>query len=231
MKRGLKWIAFALSGVLCLALIYLGSAFVLSRIPVNATFRATQSGVRIAVVDNGVHSDLILPVRAEGIDWREAFPPSAYPGLNFHTMLIDYVSIGWGHREFYLTTPTWRDLTPATAVEALAGVGGAVLHVTYWSRVGQHENIAWVTIPPGSYRALTAFIAASLKHDAVGQSLAVPGASYRRNDAFFEANGEYGPITTCNEWTSQALAAAGIRTGLWTPFPGAILDQLRAIQR
>ena len=33
----------------------------------------------------------------------------------------------------------------------------------------------------------------------------------------------YTAIQTCNQWTSDVLAGAGIRTGWWTPFAGGVM--------
>ncbi len=40
-------------------MLYLAAALVLSRIPVNADFRPAHRGVRIGVIDNGVHTKML----------------------------------------------------------------------------------------------------------------------------------------------------------------------------
>ena len=40
---------------------------------------------------------------------------------------------------------------------------------------------------------------------------------------FYDAPGEYTASNTCNQWTSNMLAAAGVRTGWWTPFAGGVM--------
>ena len=55
-------------------------------------------------------------------------------------------------------------------------------------------------------------LAAGGRHD--------PG--YDVYDAFYEANGRYSATHTCNSWTGNALAAAGVRMGWWTPFPWTV---------
>ena len=75
--------------------------------------------------------------------------------------------------------------------------------------------------------ALVDHILDTLALDAAGQPRRIVGYSYRGNDRFYEAQGFYSPIVTCNEWVRIGLADAGIRTAFWAPFPGALLRHLR----
>ncbi|MEJ8631383.1 DUF2459 domain-containing protein [Sphingomonas sp. I4] len=38
--------------------------------------------------------------------------------------------------------------------------------------------------------------------------------------------GRYSAAHTCNNWTGNALAAAGVRMGWWTPFPWTVMRWL-----
>jgi hypothetical protein len=40
---------------------------------------------------------------------------------------------------------------------------------------------------------------------------------------FYEANGPYSAFYTCNSWTGEALRAAGVKTGLWTPLSQSVM--------
>ena len=46
---------------------------------------------------------------------------------------------------------------------------------------------------------------------------------YFGNDVFYDAPGTYHLGNTCNQWTSDTLATAGIRVGLWTPLEGGVM--------
>jgi hypothetical protein len=46
---------------------------------------------------------------------------------------------------------------------------------------------------------------------------------YDDYDIFYAAPGRYHLGNTCNQWTSDTLAAAGVRTGWWTPFAGGVM--------
>ena len=62
--------------------------------------------------------------------------------------------------------------------------------------------------------------------DAQGRTIPLIGRGYSVNDAFYEANGGYSFIMTCNEWTGRALRAAGVRMGLWTPVEQSVMWRL-----
>ena len=50
---------------------------------------------------------------------------------------------------------------------------------------------------------------------------------YGPQDVFYDAPGTYTLRNTCNQWTSNMLAAAGVRTGWWTPFAGGVMKWVR----
>ncbi|NQY29316.1 MAG: DUF2459 domain-containing protein [Flavobacteriaceae bacterium] len=45
-------------------------------------------------------------------------------------------------------------------------------------------------------------------------------------DTFYEANGNYTCLNTCNPWTNNILKKAFIKTAIWTPFDSVILKNL-----
>ena len=115
------------------------------------------------------------------------------------------------------------------AVIAMVSLGQGAQRQVQEEIASMGDNVVWVRVSKPAYAQLVAHVETSLKRDAVGRTIPVTGVSYRRNDAFFEAEGRFGPFSTCNEWSRRALAAAGVRTGLWTPFSGAILAHLRRL--
>jgi uncharacterized protein (TIGR02117 family) len=224
LKRLLKGLIFLVGGLAVLIGLYFAAAYVLSRWPVNDDFADAPGGIRIALTSNGMHANLHLPVRAAGVDWTELFPPKEFPVV---PVPADSISFGWGSREFYLNVPTWDDLTFEYAATALSGIGGTALHVAYWAPWPADENYVELHVTPEAYRILAAHVQAAIRPDAAGRPQQIPGYSYLGNDRFYEAVGTYDAFMTCNEWLREGLAAAGIRTGVWSPFPDALLDHLR----
>ncbi len=89
-------------------MLYFLAALLLGFLPVNKNFRETPEGIKIYVVTNGVHTDLVIPSDRGKISWQEFFNGSGlfqkFPGMK-------YIAFGWGNRLFYLNTPEWKDLT------------------------------------------------------------------------------------------------------------------------
>jgi uncharacterized protein (TIGR02117 family) len=222
-REPLRRSAFALACALALPLamlgLYLGAAVIGAVVPRNAAWQEPDAGVLIWVRSNGVHADLVLPARAEGIDWYEALPPEHVVDPR---LAAGWIGIGWGQREFYLETPTWGDLTLRTAVGALAG-GSALMHVTHLSRPRADRWYRPVRITPHGYRRLAEGVLAAFDRDAQGRPVPLPGTGYGAYDTFYEARGTYHAFRTSNVWTGDMLAAAGVRIGVWTPFEQSIL--------
>jgi uncharacterized protein (TIGR02117 family) len=77
-----------------------------------------------------------------------------------------------------------------------------------------------------AYRRLARHIMQSFDLDAQGRSKPLLGRGYGPADIFYEARGSYNAYRTCNEWTGEALRAAGVRTGIWTPFSESVMLRL-----
>jgi uncharacterized protein (TIGR02117 family) len=196
------------------------TAWIGAAIPRNYEWREPDGGVTIMVASNGVHTEIIMPVRAEGIDWAETFPRG---DLGDPARDYSHVAVSWGERSFFLETPTWSDFNPVTALGALAG-GDALLHVAWYRQPAASETRRSFRIGAEEYRRLARSIAADL---APAQSRAShPG--YGQNDRFYSARGAYHLGNTCNQWTSDRLAGAGVRTGAWTPLPGGVMQWVPA---
>ena len=138
-----------------------------------------------------------------------------------------HVSISWGDREVFLNTPTWSDLSPAhRAAHIVVGGGDGLLHVAHYVRPAPAADIRPLRLTPEQYRTL-------VRRDR-GRAPAARAAETRATgpvtasyDVFYDARGRYTPANTCNQWTSDTLAAAGVRTGRWTPFAGGVMKWVR----
>ena len=180
----MRVLGLAVLGFVSAVLLYLGAAFGLALIPGRPV--PPPDHAEAYVVSNGVHTDLVLPVRGGPVDWATVFPPSHFPSMPPDTA---YVAVGWGDREFYLHTPEWKDLTARRAFGALSGTGRTLLHVT-WLRPGELGRRTWrLPLDNAGHEALARHIRASLAPDAHGRAVPVAGAHYGRVDAFFEARG------------------------------------------
>lgn len=203
-----------LAGILALMMAYGVAGTIGATIPVNSGWRPPAHGVSIWVEDNGIHTGLVLPKMAAGIDWRGDFPPGDLrdPGFAQH----DHVAIGWGERGFYLGTPQWRDVRPGVVLGAAIGSDDTLVHVEHVARPVAGGNVRAIVLRPEEYRRLVTAIRAS---HASGP--AVPG--YFAYDVFYPGTGRYDAVRTCNAWTGHMLALAGVRVGRWTPFAQGVM--------
>lgn len=204
----LGWVGRALILVI---LAYVTAGMVGGSIPANAGWTPPAQGVRILVEDNGVHTGLVLPVRAAGIDWSQDFPAGDIADPRYAR--FGWVAVGWGDRAFYVETPTWADLNVLTVLRAATGSTHTVLHVEHVDEPRVASDTRAIVLSEEQYRRLAAYIRATR-----GTGGKVAGG-YDVNDVFYDGRGSYSAIRTCNEWTGGALRAAGVRVGVWTPFP------------
>ena len=204
--------------VLALPALYLMAALVGSLVPVNRGWTEPGEGVTIYLADNGIHADLVLPVRAAGLDWEAVLSRSdvtaAPPGAQ-------WIAFGAGERQVYLETPTWWDLTLPTALRALTS-GERVMHVqwvadpTYGARQ--------IRLRPEEYRRLWASVRSEFRD---GRAQLIPHKGYGNSDAFYLGYGKASAIQTCNQWVADRLRVAGVETSLWTPFVNGLVWRYR----
>jgi uncharacterized protein (TIGR02117 family) len=203
-RKAARWISAMLGGVTLLVAAYVLAGLVGGAIPAHRGALPPVQGIRVYVEDNGIHTGIVVPKQTLGLGFDDLVRPEdlADPRYAGHPWL----SIGWGERGFYLGTPSWADVQPATILAAAIGSDTVVLHV---------DHIADPAGQPGVYPlTLTPALRASF---AEGRPPPVHG--YGPSDAFYGARGRYSAIATCNAWTGRMLRAAGVEMGAWTPFP------------
>jgi uncharacterized protein (TIGR02117 family) len=204
-----------LLGLAAVVLCYLAAAFVGSAVAANRDWKPPAQGVTIYVIDNGIHTDLVLPVSAEGVDWGDLIRPGHLADPS--RAAASHLAFGWGDRDFYLNTPTWWDVNPVRVGRAFVGAGATVVHVSHIAAPQIGPNARAIVLRPEEYRRLAGFI-----RNTFGEG--PPARGYGAADAFYVARGGYNLFRTCNAWTGEALAAAGVRVGKWTPFPSGVMQ-------
>lgn len=209
------WIGRIFGGLAVLVLGYVAAGLVGGAIPANAAWRPPASGVTIYVESNGVHTGIIVPKVAAGVDWRPLARPEHLRDPRYAG--YDHLAFGWGERAFYLETPTWATVKPRTLLAAAIGSERTLVHVDHLPMPQVGDDVRAVLLRPEEYRRLAAFIRGSVVRG--GQRH--PG--YGSYDAFYESRGHYDAFRTCNAWTGDALRTAGVRVGVWTPFPVTVM--------
>lgn len=214
--RAAPRVALRVAAAFVLLLLAYGAAGLIGgAVPVNRDWRQPATGVEIWIESNGIHTGVVVPKVAAGVDWRGLARPAhlADPRYAGH----DHLSFGWGERAFYLETPTWSQVRLRTVLGAAFGSDATLVHVDHVPRPRAGGDARRLVLTPDQYRRLAAVIAASV----------APGARHHRGyyawDAFYDGTGRYSALNTCNNWTGAALRAAGVRTGWWTPFPVTVM--------
>ena len=219
LKKAFKIAAYTVLGFILFVCIYLLMAFVLSRIRVEKEITSV-SDVTIYILTNGVHTDIVMPVKNPQIDWSTE--------IKFHNTvskdsLMEYVALGWGDKGFYLETPTWADLKFSTAFKAAFSLSTSAIHATFYKNMNEGEACKKISISKEQYARLIKFVKNSFMTNSNGNFIhIVTNANYGKDDAFYEANGSYSLFHTCNTWANNGLKTCGQKACLWTPFDTGI---------
>ncbi|GGO95899.1 TIGR02117 family protein [Stakelama pacifica] len=208
--------------LLTIALVFAGygaAGLIGGAIPANAAWQPPEQGIRIYIEDNGIHTGIVVPKRAAGVDWNTIVRSQDIADPRYAA--YDHLAFGWGDRAFYIGTPRWADVRPATVLRAAIGSNDTVLHVEHVPVPEPGGRVRTVLLRPQEYRRLAGFIRASF----------APGAPRARHgygpyDAFYAGEGRYSALNTCNSWTGAALRFAGVRMGVWTPLPVSVMMSL-----
>ena len=225
-KKVVKVIFRTILGFIAFVALYLLGAFVLSRIGVNKELASSSSaGVPIYIHTNGVHTDIVVPVKNEMCDWSKEIK---FENTISKDTIAKYVAFGWGDKGFYLNTPTWAQLKFSVAFKAAFALSTSAIHATFYKTIEENADCKKILISKDQYSALIAYIQKSFKTDSAGNIINIKtNANYNNEDAFYEAKGRYNLFYTCNTWANNALKACGQRACLWTPFDKGIFYQYR----
>jgi uncharacterized protein (TIGR02117 family) len=219
LKKILQFAIKAILAFIAFVLLYLFSAFCLSRITINQEAK-TKEEITIYILTNGVHTDLVVPTTSDLYDWRKEvrFTNTASKDTGY-----DYLAMGWGDKGFYLETPEWKDLKASVAFKAAFALGTTAIHATYYKTMKVGENCRKIIISKEQYQKLINYITNSFQKDKDGHFInIVTTAIYGKADAFYEANGSYSMLHTCNTWANLGLKKSGQKCCLWTVFDTGI---------
>ncbi|WP_312750735.1 TIGR02117 family protein [Epilithonimonas hominis] len=207
----LKVIGFLLGAIF----LYVILGLLIPCIPVRAKKTDDPKVVELYILTNGVHTDLVVPVKSKYIDWSSKLPFENTKGQKTD---FDYIAFGWGDKGFYLDTPTWAELKFSTAFKAAFWLGDSAMHCTYYKKMQVGDDCKKMMLTEKQYQQLVRFIDSKFDKDASGKYILIKtDAVYGSNDAFYDARGSYNFTYTCNTWANNGLKASGQKAALWTP--------------
>lgn len=206
--------------ILMPAILYSIFVIVGAVIPVNTNAPENVS-IQIYLVKNGAHTDIVVPISNHIVNWENLIKPAHFPDSSKE---FKYYSFGWGDREFFQTTPYWKDLRLNTAVKALFINTPSAMHIYRLQEV-EAEKIIPLKISDEQYKMLSEYF---LKHLRISEEPLKPlDFRYSEDDVFYSSASSFHAFRTCNSWANSALKYSGIRACLWTPFAEPLLWQFQ----
>lgn len=221
-RTSLRILGRVLLGVLVCIICYALAIWLLPLIPVNNDFQEAPNGTMIYIRSNGVHTDVVLPLRSAAKDWSAELP---FANTASGDSNATHVAFGWGDKGFYLETKEWADLKASTAFNAAFGLSGSAMHVTHCDEPVEGEMCLAVRVSDAMLQCLTTHVESGFAKGTDGKPVWIAHRYYESNDAFYEGTGSYGLFFTCNTWTNSVLKDCGLPAALWAAFDGGILRQ------
>lgn len=218
LKQLLRFTGRFLLGILAFIAVYVLVVLITSHITVNSNPEQSDE-VSIYINSNGVHTDIVVPVKNDVKDWSRDI---LYSHTKSKDSIMKYLAFGWGDRGFYLDTPEWSDLKASTAAKAAFYLGTSAMHTRYYSDIREDDECVKINISKKDYQSLVQYITDSFLLDKSQKLQWIENRSYGQYDAFYEGTGGYSLFYTCNTWTNNALKAANQKAALWTVYDGGI---------
>ncbi|MGV0920564.1 TIGR02117 family protein [Empedobacter falsenii] len=213
MKKIFRILLKTLGALVLLIVVYLLAVVLLPLIPVNKQKEKPNDQITAYILTNAVHTDIVVPVKSEAIDWSNFVPFSDTKSKKEY----EYIAFGWGDKGFYLDTPEWKDLKFSTAFNAAFWLGDSAMHTTFYDKMTLGEDCKKVNMSLEEYQKLIVYIKQSFDLDKNNKvELIKTDAVYGDSDSFYEAKGSYSLFFTCNTWAASALKAANKEAPLWT---------------
>jgi uncharacterized protein (TIGR02117 family) len=179
--------------------------------------------VPIGITNQGIHTAIVVPVKNEYFNWHQFLPITEIgrqPNSEYK-----YLAFGWGDRAFMLETPTSATFNPVTTFNALFLPTPSTVQVQGYGVFPGDRTTKCVKISGENYLRMVDFIKNSFQLDAAGNKIKI-SFGYGNNDSFYEANGSYSILKSCNDWTAEALRTANVNTPVWSTLSSAIMFHL-----
>ncbi len=166
-------------------------------------------------------------------DWHTGFVIPAnkiqhlLPTLGERFGNAEFLEFGWGDKGFYQS----REITASLIVKAIFWPTEAVVHVVAVSgnshRFFSGSEIEPVYLSDEEYAALLTFISNSFRRNKEKEVTELEKGLYG-DSQFYEGEGDYFFMNTCNKWTAKGLKSAGMDIGsTFTLTADGVMDYLK----
>jgi len=117
-----------------------------------------------------------------------------------------YTAYGWGSKIFFMEVPTWDDLTYDIGFQALFTKPAACMRVIEYKQYQPDWKL--IRLSQDQLDIINQKIADQFQYDSFGNKIHI-------KDNFYEANGSYWALKTCNTWANNIIKSAGLRSKLF----------------
>ena len=217
-KPSLPWVRLLAGALVLLVLINFRSGN-----PHLYPGQRSETKTEIFLIDNGLHTDLVLP--------REALLRA--PHLTGRAMALTtrapWIMIGFGDAKFY----TEEGFSRARILDgframffpnnpSVVRIGGLTLSPDHAWTTGVYA----IYLSHDGAEALLRRIDRALATDAAGAP--IPSIPIRNDEAFFTNTEHFSLVHICNHWTAELLNAAGLPVNLFlATIPAALIADLK----
>lgn len=223
LRKIFKVLGLTVLSIFFLLAVYILTEFTLSAILVKAEPITSENTISMYLITNGVHTDLVVPSKSPYKDWTQEFH---FANTKNTDSTFQWLALGWGDKGFYLETPTWAELKPSVAFKAAFGLSTTAIHATYYKSMMVGQDCRELNVTPSQYQRFIDYVESSMQHDQENKIIVVStNAVYGDNDAFYEANGAYSMLHTCNTWTNTGLKKLGQNACFWAALDKPIMKK------
>lgn len=206
-------LAFGLAAPFVILALWFLAGFMGAVLPGTVTPHPGPETIEIRLVGTPIHYDIALPLTPE-VQHRFAF--AARDGVQVQAQDAEWLLVGWGARGFYATAGSFADVPWPEVARAVMG-DRSVIRLEAWADFPLDALPATrrVYLSEAGLAALQDRIMAELDPAPITDSA-------RDGYAFYQAKSRFSALRTCNTWVGEALRAAGVPMGRWTPTTQAL---------
>lgn len=221
-------ITFLLQLVFDIVIVYLLFTLIGCFWPRNKDEVVNKDGIPLLIHGDGFHTELYLPVQDSMgiINWMNWFSDSTIRAKHINAALINFA---WAEADWTLAGTTNQPKGIITTAKIfLWPRNKSVMHVQWMDTVWPLKKPVTVQryLSKQQYLQLIYFIKAGflLKND---KPVIRSYTGYYGFDYLFYSTRIYHSFNTCNQFTSDALNACGIRNATFSPFGWGLFYQLK----
>jgi uncharacterized protein (TIGR02117 family) len=230
LKLTYKGIIFVLQLIFDIVIVYFFFTLVGCLWGRNTNEVQNKDGVPLFIHGDGFHTELYLPVQDSMgmINWMDWFDDSTIRAKHQHNKLINFA---WAEADWTLAGANNKPKGILTTAKIfLWPWNKSVMHVQWMDGLWPLKKPVTVHryLSKLQYQQLIVFIKNSFELKD-GKPAVRSYQGYYGFDYMFYSTKTYNSFSTCNQFTSNALHACGVRNATFSPFGWGLFYQIRSV--